>query len=160
MTRTCTVCNHKDVEEINKLLVAGESYRSIAKQFEASESAVYRHKESHISESLLKSKDIEDTVNANSLTRQIEDIREKIKSLLQKAEEADNLRDVHNFVGDTLRQIELEAKLQGQIQEQTINVNTVNLIQTPEWIQLKGMIITTLANDYPEALEALRHAIQ
>jgi len=67
---------------------------------------------------------------------------------------------VHFFIGDTLRQIELEAKLQGQIKEQTINVNTVNLIQTPEWIQLKSLIIRTLAAEFPEALEALRVALR
>jgi hypothetical protein len=122
MTRTCTICNHKEVDEINKLLLTGESYRNIAKLFEASESAVYRHKEGHIPELLSKSKDIQETINANSLICQIEDIRDTIKSLLKQAIETDNLRDAHNFVGDTLQQIELEAKLYGQIQ-QSINVN-------------------------------------
>lgn len=155
MTRTCTVCNNKDVDEINRLLISGESYRSIAKQFEASESAVYRHNESHIPDLLLKSNDLQVVVSANSLTSQIEEIRGKIKSLLQQAIETDNLRDAHNFVGDTLRQIELEGKILGQIQDQP----TINILINPEWIELKTLIVTAL-KPYPEALEAVRNAIQ
>jgi len=162
VTRTCTVCTHKDVEEINKRLVAGEPYRSIARLFEASESAVYRHKESHIPESLLKSDNIDDTLNANSLTHQIESIREKIKALLGKAEKADNLRDVHNFVGDTLKQIELEAKLLHQIQEHQVNLNLgvqqFNINTDPEWAVLRTAIIQAL-EPFAEARAAILAAI-
>lgn len=151
MVRTCTVCTHKALDEINKRLLSGEPYRSIAKQFKISDSAVFRHKESHIPELLSKSKDIEETLKADSLTQQIGDIREKIKSLLQQAIDADNLRDAHNFVGDTLRQIELEAKLLGQIQEQNINVNLaqVNIYQSPEWSAV-GLILTRILGPYPD----------
>lgn len=141
------------------MLLAGTPYRDIAGQFQLSKSSLERHKEGHISESLLKSKDIEDTVNANSLTRQIEDIRVKIKSLLQKAEKANNLRDVHNFVGDTLKQIELEAKLQGQIKAQQININNqINLVESVEWQELRQRIITVLTA-HPDALEELRNVL-
>lgn len=153
MGRTCTVCVHKDLDEINRLLLCSDSYRAIARRFNLSKDALARHKESHISELLAKSKEIQNTINADTLTGQIEEIREKIKSLLQQAIDADNLRDAHNFVGDTLRQIELEAKLLGQIQEQSVNVNLqqqhVNIYQSPEWSAVGGILARILA-PYPD----------
>lgn len=153
MGRTCTVCNHKRVDEINKLLLSGEPYRDIAGQFDLSKTALQRHKEGHIPELLSKSNDIKETLKADSLTQQIADIREKIKALLQQAIDADNLRDAHNFVGDTLRQIELEAKLLGQIQEQSISLSlqqqTISIYQSPEWLAV-GAILARILAPYPE----------
>jgi len=147
MGRRCSVCVHRDLDEINRLLLCSDSYRDIARQFGLSKDALARHKESHIPELLAKSKEIQDTINADTLTGQIEDIREKIKSLLQLAIDADNLRDAHNFVGDTLRQIELEAKLLGQIQEQSVNVTLqqVSIYQSPEWDRVGDMLARILA---------------
>lgn len=149
MGRTCTVCVHKDLDEINRLLLCSDSYRDIARQFGLSKDALARHKESHIPELLAKSKEIQNTINADTLTDQMEEIREKIKSLLQQAIDADNLRDAHNFVGDTLRQIELEAKLLGQIQEQSISVNlqqqTISIYQSPEWSTVGDILARILA---------------
>jgi hypothetical protein len=48
MGRQCTVCNHRDIEEINRLLLCSDSYRDIARQFNLSKDALARHKESHI----------------------------------------------------------------------------------------------------------------
>jgi hypothetical protein len=42
MPRTCTVCNHPKAPEITEALLGGEAYRSIARRFGASESAMYR----------------------------------------------------------------------------------------------------------------------
>ncbi len=63
MGRQCTVCGHKDVEEINKLLLSGTSFRDIAGQFDLSKTALARHKESHIPKELLKSNDIQEIAN-------------------------------------------------------------------------------------------------
>jgi polyhydroxyalkanoate synthesis regulator phasin len=161
MGRACTVCGHKDLDEINRQLLCSDSYRDIARQFNLSKDALARHKESHISELLSKSKDIEETLKADSLTQQIGDIREKIKSLLQQAIDADNLRDAHNFVGDTLRQIELEAKLLGQIQEQSINVNLqhVSVYQSPEWGAM-GLILARILAPYPDVREEVARELK
>jgi len=52
MARPCSVCTHPERDEIDKLLIRGEPYRTIAKQFRISESAVFRHKASHIAADL------------------------------------------------------------------------------------------------------------
>jgi len=48
MPRTCIVCNHANRSEIDQLLVKGDSYRNIAKQFSNGESAVFRHNADHL----------------------------------------------------------------------------------------------------------------
>ena len=48
MPRPCTVCTHKDIEEINKRLLGGEIYRTIADDTGLSETSLKRHKSEHI----------------------------------------------------------------------------------------------------------------
>ena len=44
MPRRCTVCDHPERHGFDEALVNGTPYRSVAKRFEVSESAAYRHK--------------------------------------------------------------------------------------------------------------------
>lgn len=49
MPRRCTVCAHPEVEAINRALVGGAPYRSVANRYESlSQAAVQRHQENHI----------------------------------------------------------------------------------------------------------------
>ena len=59
MPRRCTVCDHPGRYDIDEALVDGAPYRSVAKRFELSESAVYRHKTEHLPAHLLKAKEVE-----------------------------------------------------------------------------------------------------
>ena len=48
MPRTCTVCSHRKLSEIDAALLGNESFRNIAKQFRVSPSAAYRHQQQHL----------------------------------------------------------------------------------------------------------------
>ena len=48
MSVTCKTCTHPAKEEIDKALLAGQPYRSVARQYEASPPSVYRHKQDHL----------------------------------------------------------------------------------------------------------------
>ena len=48
MPRACSICKHPRVLEIDGALLESVAYRSVAKQFEASESAMYRHSKQHL----------------------------------------------------------------------------------------------------------------
>ena len=51
----CSICNHPQRVEIDKALVAGESYRAIARQYGVSREAAGRHKRNgHIAEQIAK----------------------------------------------------------------------------------------------------------
>src|SRR5215213_7253107 len=59
MPRRCTVCNNPEKHSIDEALVSGAPYRSVAKRFGLSESAVYRHQTEHLLAHLLKAKEVE-----------------------------------------------------------------------------------------------------
>jgi hypothetical protein len=50
------VCDHRERHSIDEVLVDGTPYRSVAKRFELSESAVYRHKTEHLPAYLVKAR--------------------------------------------------------------------------------------------------------
>src|SRR3712207_8023473 len=70
MPRRCPVCAHPESHSIDEPLVTGAPYRSVAKRFGLSESAVYRHKTEHLPVHLLKARDIEEAARADDLLDQ------------------------------------------------------------------------------------------
>ena len=154
MTRVCTVCNHKDVDEINKRLISGESYRSIAKQFEASESAIYRHKESHIPEVLLKSNEIKYIISADSLLKKVKEEEDFVREMRVSAAADGDIKVALTAVDRALKCIELYAKVLGIIKDQP----TINIALSSEWIELRTTIVTAL-KPFPEARRAVIDAL-
>ena len=61
--RRCTVCDYPERHGIDEALVSGAPYRSVAKRFGLSESAVYRHKSEHLPAHLLKAREAEEVHN-------------------------------------------------------------------------------------------------
>jgi len=158
MGRQCTVCAHKDLEEINKLLLCSDSYRDLARQFGLSKDALARHKESHIPTELLKSNDIQEIVKADVLLVQLGEIREKTLSLLDKAEQAADTR-VYGapvaYLREVREQIKLLAELEGRLAAQP----QITIVNNPQWVELRTLIITAL-EPYPDAKAAVVHAIR
>src|SRR5688500_20384273 len=71
MPRRCTVCDHPERHGIDEALVTGAPYRSVAKRFRLSESAAYRQKTEHLTENLLKAREVEEAARADDLLEQI-----------------------------------------------------------------------------------------
>lgn len=158
MVRTCTVCAHKDVDEINKRLISGEPYRSIAKQFRISDSAVFRHKESHIPEVLLKSAEIKEVTSADNLMAELMTARDRTYSLLDKAEAAADTK-LYGAPVAYLREIREQLKLMAELEGKLATQPQITIINSPEWVELRTVIIQAL-DGYPEAREAVVHAIR
>ena len=158
MGRTCTVCSHKDVEEINRLLLCSDSYRDIARRFGLSKDALARHKESHIPDLLSKSHDIKETVAADNLLAQLQEARTSALDLLDKAIAAGDTKvygPPSSYLSEIRQQIKLWAELEGRLASQP----QVNITLNAEWIELRAVIVSAL-RPYPEALEAVRNAIK
>ena len=155
MTRTCTVCNHKDIEEINKLLLCSGSYRDIARQFGLSKDAISRHKESHIPELLSKSNDIKEIVSADSLLIKVEEEANFVREMRVLAAADGDIELALKAVDRALKCIEIYAKVNGLIQEQP----TVNITLNAGWIELRTVIVQAL-DPYPQAKEAVVNAIR
>ncbi len=48
MPRTCTICNHEQLNAINIDIVSNMSYQNVADKYDVSSSAVFRHAKSHV----------------------------------------------------------------------------------------------------------------
>ena len=168
--------------------LTGESFRRIVEDFGYSETALRRHLENHIAADLgdikaimeqariealeeAKTKEREDLreevasaakdsmaarlENAASFIDQLNEVRARAANLLDQAEASDNLRAAGVFLRELREQIRLMAELEGKISSQP----QVTIINNPEWVELRTLIITAL-DDFPEAREAVVHAIR
>ena len=155
MPRKCTVCEHEKVEEINRLLLEGVSLRDLAGRYSVSKTALHRHKESHLPAELTKAREAREIAKADSLLDQVTELRDKALSILDKAEQAGDLRTALQGVREAKGCLELLARLQGELQEQA----TVNVLINPQWLSLRTVILQTL-EPYPEARLRLAEALR
>jgi hypothetical protein len=154
MPRPCTVCIHKDIENINKRLLGGEIYRTIADDTGLSETALKRHKSEHIPAAAAKASKAVEVVKADGLLEDIKGLREKAMSILQKAEESGDLKTALLGIREARGCLELLAKVEGKLNDRP----QINILINPEWIQLRTLIINSL-EPYPEAKEAIINAL-
>jgi transposase-like protein len=92
MPRRCTVCDHPERHSIDEALVSGAPYRSVAKRFGLSESAVYRHKTEHLLAHLLKAREVEEVARADGSLEQVRHLQGRALDILERAEKAGDLR--------------------------------------------------------------------
>src|SRR3712207_7371116 len=83
MPRRCTVCDHPERHSIDEALVTGAPYRSVAKQFGLSESAVYRHKTDHLPSHLLKARELKEVAQADDLLDQVRHLQAHALDILE-----------------------------------------------------------------------------
>ena len=141
MPRRCTVCDHPERHSIDETLVSGAPYRSVAKRFELSESAVYRHKTEHVPAHLLKAREVEDVAQADDLLEQVRHLQAHALDILERVEEAGDLRTALAAISQARGNLELLGKLAGELDERP----QVNLNVSPQWLELRAVIGTPAA---------------
>jgi hypothetical protein len=151
--RTCTICLHEQRADIDAALLAEEPYRSIAKRYGASASAVLRHRD-HIPAHLAKAKDAEEMTQADTLLEQVRNLQTRALDILDRADEAGDLRTALGAIREARSNLELLAKLLGELQQE----GTINVTVTPEWMTLRATVITAL-HPYPDAAQAVSRAL-
>src|SRR3712207_7785106 len=92
MPRRCTVCDHSERHGIDEALVTGAPYRSVAKRFGLSESAVYRHKTEHLPAHLLKAREVEEAARADDLLDQVRNLQAHALDILRSEEHTSELQ--------------------------------------------------------------------
>jgi len=155
MPRRCTVCDHPERHSIDEALVSGAPYRSVAKRFGLSESAVYRHKTEHVPAHLLKAKDAEEAARADDLLEQVRNLQVHALDILERAEKTGDLRTALAAISQARGNLELLGKLAGELDERPV----VNLNVSPEWLELRAVIVGAL-EPYSEARESVLRAIE
>ncbi len=153
MPRTCTICAHEQRAEIDAALLAGEPYRVIAQRYAASEDAVYRHK-GHLPRLIVKAHEAQEVAQADTLLEQVLSLKARALSILDKAEDAGDLRTAVSAIREARATVELFAKLSGELQQE----GTVNLVVNAEWLTLRAVVIGAL-QPYPDAAGAVTRAL-
>jgi transposase-like protein len=134
MPRRCTVCAHLQRQDIDGLLVSGAPYRSVAKRFGLSESAVYRHKTEHLPAHLSKAKEAEEAARADDLLDQVRHLQTHALDILERAEKSGDLRTALAAISQARGNLELLGKLAGQLDKRPV----VNLNVSPQdWLKSK-----------------------
>lgn len=147
--RKCTVCDHRKRTEVERALIGPDSFRTIAARFGLSTTALQRHQAKHLPEKLLKARELREKAEAGDLFAALEELRAETREVLELVR-GKNSEMTLKAVARLEKQLELQAKLLGLLQEST----TINVHLSPEWVQLRTSILRTL-EPFPDARLAL-----
>jgi transposase-like protein len=148
------MCDHSERHSIDEALVSGVPYRSVAKRFGVSESAVYRHKTEHLPAHLLKAKEVEEVAQADDLLDQVRHLQTHALNILERAEKAGDLRTALAAISQARGNLELLGKLAGELDERPV----VNVLVSAEWVTIRTTMLEVLA-PYPEACLAVSRSL-
>lgn len=104
---------------------------------------------------LLKAKEVEEAARADDLLEQLRHLQTHAFDILQRAENAGDLRTALAAISQARGTLELLAKLLGELDEGT----TVNVLASPEWLELRTVIVATL-EPHQEARSAVLRTIE
>ena len=155
MGRSCTVCSHPAVEEIDASLVRRVSYRNITKRFSVSEAALSRHLNEHLAEYVRKALRERGQEKGVRVLAKVGSMVDRLESFLDQAEGEGDGAEFRATAAELRKQLELVSKLQGELEQE----GTVNVHLHPEYLKLEAVIISTL-EDYPDAFDAVHAAIK
>jgi len=150
MPRTCSICRHPDRAAIDRALVAGDAYRTIAQRTGTSATALHRHRADHIPVKLARADAATQTADASDLLTEVRALRRKAYSLLLKAEAAGDIRTALAGVREARACLELLGEMEGEIDRRPI----VNVLVAPEWVAVRSALMAALL-PYPEARAAV-----
>jgi hypothetical protein len=155
MPRRCSVCTHPDRENIDEALVGATAISAIsAKYRDISEDALGRHKANHLPAKLVMAEKAKEVAQADSLLDQVRDLQGRALAILDQAEMSGDLRTALGAIREARGNLELLAKLLGEISD----APQVNLNVSPEWLQIRAVIVTAL-DSHPEAKNSVLSAL-
>ena len=155
MPRRCAVCSHPDKEAIDEGLVGGIAFPALVAKYRVSKDSLSRHKANHLPATLVKAEEAKEASRADDLLGQVRALQGKTLGILLRAEGAGDLRTVLGAIREARGNVELLAKLSGELDERPV----VNLLISPEWLELRAVIVGAL-EPHPEALHAVVGALE
>jgi hypothetical protein len=131
MPRSCSICEHDDLEEINDALASNERIRTIADRWSVSKTALMRHRNEHLHVSVIEAKEAEakeaeakeaeEDAPAGELLDQVRDLQEHTLAILDEAEEAEELDVALRAIREAKDNLECSVKLLGELEEDSLN---------------------------------------
>jgi hypothetical protein len=155
MPRRCKVCTDERREAIERDILAGTPAREIAERYVTlSHTSVQRHADNHMAEALAKSREVAELSDAERLKAELERVKADVHRLKTKAEEEGDIKTALMGCDRALKALDLQARVAQLIQ----TAPTVNVLISPEWLELRAVIVATL-EPYSEARKAVLRAL-
>jgi hypothetical protein len=146
MARPCSVCKHPQRQDIDQAIINSESVEILSKRYSVTVSSLYRHKDNHLFKALQDSKRAQDLVRSDSIIDRIEDLIRRTEDICSRCERKGDDKTTIKAVHEISRNLELLAKLQGELQTHA----SFNVFINPQWQELRTIIVKSL-DDYPDA---------
>jgi hypothetical protein len=131
------------------LVDGGASLREIASLYAVSQSAVRRHRSRHLPGTLARARDAKAVAHGDDLLAQVRSLQAKALAILERAEQAGELKTALLAIREARECLALLAKLLGELDERP----TVNLLISPEWLTVRAALLAALL-PFPEARAA------
>jgi hypothetical protein len=155
MPRRCTVCFHHARDEIDNRLSGGSIISRLASEYSVSQQALLRHKANHLLPEMREQLATAPHLRDVDVLAEMKGLYARMKNHLHRAEEADNWQAIRAFHSEAVKDLELLAKLLGELDERPV----VNLHVSPERLKLRAVIVGAL-EPYSEARLAVLRAIE
>ena len=145
MARRCSICDHPNLEEIDRRLIIGDSIAEIAQKYALSWNSVDRHKKNHLPATLKPSYSAQEICRADNLLSELNSIRERTLKLLDRCESENELKVIPSYLREFREQIRILAELEGKlIAQPQINLTQLNIFDSPQWGAVGDLLIQVL----------------
>lgn len=124
MPLPCSICPHSARKEIDRGLIAGESIRGMAAKHGVSASAIRRHRDSHLRRALKRT--VEEArldLDVDSLVAWAHALQMKTLSILERAEQLDDLTNARGLIQEARRNLELLGRLSGVLEGPNVTID-------------------------------------
>jgi len=164
----CGACKHPDRASIELGLANSVPLRVLAKRFGLSTYAIHRHRHRHMTPQLLAQLvtrgrmseiDLEKLriTESEGLLHHLVAARGRLYKAMDEAEARSDFQNLARVTGTLLKNLELTAKLLGELNSGAANV-TVNILALPEYHGLRTALMQAL-KVHPEARAAVLDAL-
>lgn len=133
MPRSCPICDHEDLDEINAALASNERIRTIAERWSVRKTALMRHRNEHLPYSAIEAKEAEakeaeakeaeEDAPGDDLLDQVRDLQERALATLEEAEEAEELNAALRAIREVKNNLELMTDPLNELDERSVDNN-------------------------------------
>lgn len=122
MSRACTICAHPKRREIEGASLSGQSARSVACAHRLSRYAIARHMDAHIPARMAKAVERKEVEAGRDLVERLAELNRISRAILADAYKAGERDVALRAISRLESQLELEARLIGELRDREINV--------------------------------------
>jgi hypothetical protein len=159
MGRKSKIESHPHRNIIITRLASGEEYSDIVRDFpDLTWDDLDYYKQNKLHEIISKSKDLRsevESVQGSNTLAEVRDLKARALEILGEAQSAGDLKTALLGIREARGCLELCMKAEGQLKDGP----QITIINNPEWVDLRTVIITAL-DEFPQAKEAVVHAIR